>query len=136
LKYKTALIIATTAHAGQVDKAGVDYILHPIAVADGVYSETAKVVALLHDVLEDTPMPLGKLVDFGLTPTELKALLLVTHDKTVMTYFEYVRTVAESGNEIALEVKLADIYHNLSRGFPGDEGLKKKYAKSLKILEG
>ena len=50
-----ALSIATEAHKGQFDKAGVDYIEHPIYVASQVDTEEEKAVALLHDVIEDSP---------------------------------------------------------------------------------
>lgn len=49
-----ALRIATQAHKGQKDKGGNDYILHPIAVAEKVKHPYCKIVALLHDVIEDT----------------------------------------------------------------------------------
>ncbi|HGQ5154396.1 TPA: HD domain-containing protein, partial [Streptococcus pneumoniae] len=49
-----ALAIAKKAHAGQVDKAGVDYIQHPLYVASQVNTEQEKAVALLHDVIEDS----------------------------------------------------------------------------------
>ena len=50
----TALDFAAKAHSGQVDKAGVSYIYHPIAVALHMNSETGKIAALLHDVIEDS----------------------------------------------------------------------------------
>lgn len=49
--------IAETAHSGQVDKAGVDYIEHPRAVASMVSGVNEKICALLHDVMEDTEFP-------------------------------------------------------------------------------
>ena len=52
--YDKALEIATAAHRNQKDKSGEDYIKHPVTVASFVSGEDAKVVALLHDVLEDT----------------------------------------------------------------------------------
>ena len=51
-----ALSIARQAHEGQLDKAGVDYIEHPIYVASQVDTEEEKAVALLHDVIEDSPV--------------------------------------------------------------------------------
>ena len=136
MNYETALSIATFYHKGQVDKCGVDYILHPIAVAYRCSSKSAEIVALLHDVLEDTVCTPDILTAAGISPEELKGVLLMTHDKPNITYFEYIRGLYASGNALALEVKMADIKHNLSRPYPGDGGLKAKYAKAVKILKG
>ena len=51
---KTALSIAREAHKGQKDKAGEDYIFHPVTVALLCDGAKAKAVALLHDTIEDT----------------------------------------------------------------------------------
>ena len=53
-----AVSIARLAHQGQVDKAGVDYIHHPLRVMDAVEEEKEKIVAVLHDVVEDTELTL------------------------------------------------------------------------------
>ena len=53
-KLELAYAIALVAHKGQVDKAGVDYINHPLTVSRNCKNEKEKIVALLHDVLEDT----------------------------------------------------------------------------------
>ena len=51
-----ALILAAKAHTGQVDKGGAPYILHPIRVMLACEGEKEKIVALLHDTLEDTAL--------------------------------------------------------------------------------
>jgi len=48
-----AIVIASEAHAGTVDKAGAPYILHPLRVMLKVAPLEAKIVAVLHDVVED-----------------------------------------------------------------------------------
>jgi len=58
-----ALTIAYTAHAGQVDKAGEPYILHPLRVMLKMRSDEEKIVALLHDVVEDTDITLADLTN-------------------------------------------------------------------------
>ena len=64
-----ALSIARQAHEGQLDKAGVDYIEHPIYVASQVDTEEEKAVALLHDVIEDSPVSAEGLLQAGLPET-------------------------------------------------------------------
>lgn len=56
-----ALQIAKKAHAGQVDKAGKDYILHPMTVTSYMDTDTEKAVAYLHDILEDTDITVEQL---------------------------------------------------------------------------
>ena len=60
-----ALEIATKAHKGQVDKAGRNYIEHPITVASMCYNENEKIVALLHDVIEDSELTLEEIKSYG-----------------------------------------------------------------------
>ena len=63
-KLEFAYAIALVAHKGQVDKAGVDYINHPKSVASKCKTEKEKIVALLHDVVEDTNVTLEDLSQF------------------------------------------------------------------------
>lgn len=144
-----ALKHAVKAHAGQLDKSGNLYVLHPIAVADAIddpLSESfiyavvpsAIIVALLHDVLEDTKYMLDP-DDF--TAEEWEALQLVTQ-KEGDTYFEYIEKIAaaaRAGRNVAAIVKLSDLAHNLSASRQaglGDaaRGLEKRYLKARSIL--
>ena len=96
-------------HAGQKDKAGLPYVEHPRAVAARVESEEEKIVALLHDTVEDTDATIDEIRElFGSTIADAVALL--THDDSV-PYMEYVAKVKE--NPIARAVKLADLTHNM-----------------------
>ena len=70
--------IAAKAHAGQVDKAGKAYIHHPLAVASFVETNDEKTVALLHDVVEDTPVTLSDLCDAGFSEAVVHAVDCVT----------------------------------------------------------
>ena len=70
-----ALSIARQAHEGQLDKAGVDYIEHPIYVASQVDTEEEKAVALLHDVIEDSPVSAEELLQAGLPETVVTAVI-------------------------------------------------------------
>ncbi len=103
-----AMILAYKAHHGQVDKFGVPYIYHSLHLAEQMTSELTCCAALLHDVVEDTPMTLEDLArDF---PQEvLEALALLTHDPAT-DYMDYIRAI--TANPIAKAVKLADLAHN------------------------
>lgn len=119
-----ALQHAVRAHRDQVDWGGQPYILHPMAVADRIDAhpsgligqcahEPAIVVALLHDVLEDTKYMLPQ---DDLACVEWYALQLVTR-RDSETYFDYVRAIAAAAQEgapLAAIVKLADLSHNMS----------------------
>ena len=109
-----ALRIAVDAHAGQFDKAGKPYILHPLRVMMTVESPTldsARKVAILHDVVEDSQWTVESLdAKFGLTLEEQAALRLLTHGDDE-DYDAYVERLAS--NPLARAVKLADLRDNL-----------------------
>ena len=140
-RVRRAFELASTAHEGQVDKAEKNYIYHPLNVAaqcDGNIS--AMIVALLHDVAEDTDFSVEDLQEkIPLTDEEVHALKLLTHDEKV-PYFDYVAGI--KANELARQVKVADLKHNsdLSR-IPVETRTEKdlrrleKYQRALKILE-
>ena len=131
-----ALSIATEAHRGQFDKAGIDYIEHPIYVASQVDTEEEKAVALLHDVIEDSPFTAEELLLAGLLETVVTAVQIVSKKKwqDYQTYLENVKS-----NPLARVVKLADLKHNsdLSRlETITDKDLKRleKYKKAINYL--
>ena len=105
-----ALQIAVTAHAGQKDKAGGAYIFHPIRVMSRCRTPEAKIVGLLHDVVEDTSVTFDNLEAEGFSTAVLDALRLLTHDKAVPyeTYIEHIKS-----NPTATEAKLADLEDNM-----------------------
>src|SRR4051812_49066425 len=84
-----ALQIAVSAHRGQLDKSGQPYILHPLRVMAGVDGDDAKIVGLLHDVVEDTDVTLDDLRAPGFSEAVLAAMMLLTHEKSD-TYADYV----------------------------------------------
>jgi hypothetical protein len=134
-----AMIIAYEAHKDQLDKAGVPYIYHPIHLAEQMASEEEIVVALLHDVVEDTSWTFEELVEQGFSDEIIQTLKLLTHNKET-DYMEYIRKIALSSNECAKKVKIADLKHNsdLSRFSLVDEKTLDrvdKYRKSIEILE-
>lgn len=104
-----AIEIAARAHAGQRDKEGQPYLLHPLRVMMQVADEAARIVAVLHDAIEDTPLTEDDLRREGFDEATLAALRLVTHEKSE-PYADYV--VRCRGNAIARQVKLADLHDN------------------------
>ena len=134
LKRIKALLVAIKAHQGQKDKGGKPYILHPIRVALNVKGKDEKIVALLHDVIEDTSFTIDDL-DF-LSEEQRKALLLLTHDDNV-PYMEYITELKK--NKIASKVKLKDLEQNMNLKrlkTVSDKDLKRldKYKKAKEIL--
>ena len=127
--------IAETAHFGQLDKAGVDYIEHPRAVASMVNGVNEKICALLHDVMEDTEFPESALrILFG---DEIVDTLLLTH-RDGESYEEYIEKISKS--ELATKVKIADLTHNsdltrLRTVTEKDIQRYNKYQKSIEFLK-
>lgn len=131
-----ALSIARKAHEGQLDKAGVDFIEHPIYVASQVDTEEEKAVALLHDVIEDSPVSAEGLLQAGLPETVVTAVQVLTKKKE-QDYQTYLETVKK--NPLARVVKLADLKHNsdlsrLSSITEKDRERLKKYKKAIDFL--
>ena len=131
-----ALSIARKAHEGQLDKAGVDYIEHPIYVASQVDTEEEKAVALLHDVIEDSPVSAEELLQAGLPETVVTAVQILTKKKE-QDYQTYLETVKK--NPLVRVVKLADLKHNsdlsrLSSITEKDKERLKKYKKAIDFL--
>ena len=104
-----ALELAKAAHKGQKDKAGNDYILHPIYVAGQMETDAEKSVAYLHDVVEDTDVTFKHLRGMGFSDEIVEAVEAITKRKGEL-YDEYIKRV--SCNPLARKVKLADMKHN------------------------
>ena len=128
-----ALQIAARAHEGQVDKQGLPYILHPLRVMDGVEGLDAKIVAVLHDVVEDTPVTFDDLEREGFSGEVLAAVRCVTHAEGE-TYADYV--VRCQADPIARRVKLSDLADNtrLSRTIVRPQALERDTARFAKYL--
>ena len=131
-----ALKLCFEAHKDQLDKSGMPYVFHPFHLAEQMKTEDETIVALLHDVVEDTDTTIEDLISMSFNENVIEAISLLTHDADV-DYFDYVRAI--KGNEIDRAVKLADLRHNsdLSRLRIVDEwALKRneKYLKAIKIL--
>ncbi len=105
-----AIAIAVEAHTDQVQFNGQPYILHPLHLMMQVESEAEKIVAVLHDVVEDTQWTLTDLQSEGFPDEILLAIGLMTRQKG-MSYEQYIEEIRP--NPIARKVKLVDIEHNM-----------------------
>lgn len=132
-----ALELATLAHEGQYRRDGKPYITHPIAVADMMTTDDEKVVAYLHDVVEDTDARLLTVgnqpyikfqgVNYPITEEIRFALNRLIKD---FSYIDYIKDVTTS--KLATKVKIADMFHNMSDN--PSEKQKQKYLEGITYL--
>lgn len=139
LRFASAL--AAHMHSGQVDKAGEDYFDgHLTRVADAVTGSTAKTVAYLHDILEDTPMTAESLCAMFDEDIVLAVQMLTRREG--VTYMDHVRILAaplgtaRKAALLAYMVKKADVRDHLRDTTHIPDSLAKRYRKALAILEG
>ena len=110
MNLEQAISIASLAHAGQLDKGGEPYILHPLIVMMKLKDEKQRIVAVLHDAIEDTRVTDIDLVVKGLDIDLLNVILTLTRNKNE-SYDKYIDRI--SHNEFAIQVKLADLEDNM-----------------------
>lgn len=133
-----AIAIALQAHAGEVDKTGHPYVLHPLRLMLSMETEVEMVTAVLHDVVEDSSTTLADLEAEGFPDEVLTALALLTHDQAGTPYEAYIAAIKE--NPLARRVKLADLTHNMDvRRLPAplttkDWGRLEKYRRAYDLL--
>lgn len=106
---KKALSLSFAAHKDQLDKSGMPYVYHPFHLAEQMQDEDTTIVALLHDVVEDTAYTIDDLRTMGFSEKVCDAIALMTHDPAI-PYLDYVAQIKR--NPIARAVKLADLRHN------------------------
>jgi (p)ppGpp synthase/HD superfamily hydrolase len=136
-----AIALAAQAHAGQRDKEGLSYILHPLRVMMRVRGEEAQIVAVLHDTLEDTRLTEDDLRREGFSDAVIAGVKAVTHRKD-QSYADYV--VACASLDVARQVKLADLEDNArldrallrAASLPRDLARLHRYHLSYKFLTG
>ena len=134
-----AIEIATEAHKGQYDKAGNDYIGHPLRVMEMGKTENEKIVGVLHDVIEDTDWTFEALAAEGFSEEVIAALRCVTKLSENENYDDFIERVKK--NPLAVAVKINDLSDNMDiRRLPylSDKDVKrlKKYLKAYKRLVG
>lgn len=134
--YIKAFCIMMWYHRKQFDKGGNRYYKHPLAVSKNVKGLKRKIVALLHDTVEDTSLTLSDLRRWGFTSEIIIAVDYLTRRKNE-TYMEFVKRAKK--NKIARDVKIADINSNLdisriSNPTEKDYSRSKRYKKALAEL--
>ena len=134
-----AIKIATQAHQGQFDKAGRDYIGHPLRVMEMGKTEDEKIVGVLHDVIEDTDWTFERLAEEGFSDEVIAALKCITKTSENENYDDFIDRVKK--NPLAVAVKINDLTDNMDiRRLPylSDKDVKrlKKYLKAYKRLTG
>ena len=133
---KKAIKLMYEKHKNQIDKSGMPYVLHPLHVAESMKDEKTTVVALLHDIVEDTDITLTDLIKMQFPKEVVDAIGIMTHTSE-LSYYEYIERI--SSNPISTEVKLADLKHNmdlsrLNQITKEDLERLKKYKKSFDYL--
>ena len=92
-----AIELALKYHKGQMDKGGNPYILHPLKVMNDVDRMESKIVAVLHDIIEDTECTVDILREFGIDEDAIESINTLTR-KEGMSYMEYIRLIDSSGS--------------------------------------
>jgi (p)ppGpp synthase/HD superfamily hydrolase len=134
-----AIVIAAEGHQGVLDKGGGCYILHPLRMMLSLSRLEERIVAVLHDVVEDCPgWTLERMRSEGFSDTIVNALDAVTKRKGE-EYFDFVRRAAS--NSIGKLVKLADLKDNsdasrINNPTPKDYERLEKYRRAISIIEG
>jgi (p)ppGpp synthase/HD superfamily hydrolase len=132
-----AIAIAVEAHAGQRDKSGAPYVLHPLRVMLSLPSNDERIVAVLHDVCEDCPgWTFERLRAEGFSERVLTALNSVTK-RDGEAYEDFVRRAAD--NPVGRAVKLADMEDNcdlsrISSPTERDFARIEKYKKAIDLI--
>ena len=134
-----AIEIAREAHKGQLDKAGCEYIGHPLRVMAAGRSPEEKIAGVLHDVVEDSDWTFEQLEAEGFPSSVIEALRCVTKLSEDEPYEKFIARVKT--NPLAVAVKINDLSDNMDiRRLPyiSDKDIKrlKKYLKAYKQLTG
>ena len=137
MNLERAIKIAVEAHAGVKDRGGKAYILHPLSVMMRVETDAEKIVAVLHDVIEDTDWTFDNLSEEGFSEEIIDALKSVTKTSDEEDYDQFVLRAQK--NEIGRKVKIADIKENLDvtrldHLTEKDTARINKYKKALRLL--
>ena len=127
-----ALKLMYEKHKDQVDKQGIPYVFHPFIVANNMETEEETIVALLHDIVEDTDMTLDDLQKLGFSDTVIEAIDTLTH-KDNEEYSDYIKRISK--NKLATKVKIADLHHNMDITRFTNTIIPDSYFKKYQIYE-
>lgn len=136
VQLEKAIKLAAIKHYGQRDKSNKPYIFHLLYVMNNLDDLKAKIVGVLHDILEDTDITRNDLLNYGFSEGIVSAVETLTKSKN-QKYMEYIDNI--KSNNIARKVKLIDLKHNMDLtrlGEISDEDLKRtmKYFESYNYL--
>ena len=151
---QSAIQIAVLAHAGQTDKGGNPYILHPLRVMQSLKTTDEMIVGVLHDVVEDCSEEgytfeylegkgfsteiIEALRSVTKTPAEEATMKQLSGDAKIDAYLEFVsRAIA---NPIGKRVKRADIFDNLNvqrigELTPKDLARLNQYKRAISLID-
>lgn len=135
---KKSVMLANLFFKDKKDKGGLPYIGHLQYVANAFDDENHKIVGMLHDIIEDTVVSKTILHELGFSDEVIDAISILT--KTTDDYYEYIDTIANSNNTLALDIKLKDLENNMDVTRivnPTENDYKRieKYKKCYKLLE-
>ncbi len=150
LTLEDAIDLAVRAHKGQKDLSGSAYILHPLTVMSRMNTDTERIVAVLHDVTEDSEYTIDDIIDISVTEEMTQALILLdknNHRGENGEFYDshYEKMITKIKNSpIARKVKIADLEHNMDiRRIIGRRELTDKdkarlgrYLKAWSFLKG
>ncbi len=141
ISVENAHLLAGAAHNGQLGRDKEPYISHPEAVAQLLQGDLSKITGYLHDVVEDTDVSFEDLRKIGVPEQVIEALRLLSHPPklTESEYLISIKAIADSGNQLAIDVKYADLSHNtdlsrIPKPRKRDFDRKEKYLKAKDIL--
>ena len=123
-----AIALAVEKHAGQSDKSGAPYILHPLRMMARMKTTETMMIAVLHDVVEDTGTSLDDLRQKEFPPSVVAGVDALSRRKGE-TYEDF--TVRAGENPLARTVKIADLEDNMNLLRLGVEGLSEKDVERL-----
>ena len=106
-----AIEIAVSAHKGQKDKSGAEYILHPLRVMERGKTEVEKICGVLHDVVEDSDWTFEALENEGFSAEVISTLRCVTKKSEDEEYDKFIDRISQ--NPIAVQVKINDLLDNM-----------------------
>ncbi len=135
-KLESAVLIAIKAHQNQIDKGGLPYILHPLRIMIKMQTDEEMIVAMLHDVVEDSKISLKDISKYEFDKKIISALKVLTYS-TVQNYEDYIKKISK--NKLARKIKIADLKDNLNLNrlpYLNKKDLERinKYHKALKYL--
>ncbi|MBF2028750.1 MAG: phosphohydrolase [Oscillatoriales cyanobacterium C42_A2020_001] len=106
-----AIAIAASAHQNQRDRANAPYILHPLRMMMRGQTLEEQIVAVLHDVVEDSDWTLEQLAAEGFPPQIVDAIACLTRRENE-NYDEFIDRILP--NPLATRVKRYDLEDNMT----------------------